>query len=435
MSSTGEHRMMGDLLAPEITQLIDRRQTEQARDALAHLLEPEIADVLLAMDLPRRAAALELLPPERAADVFSHFERDQQQELIETWGEERSAQILNEMEVDDRVDFLEDAPSALADSLLARMEPGERAETEAILGYPEDSAGREMTPDFLTVQPAWSVTQALEHIRRCGADAESLDTLYVVDGEGRLLNHIRLRQLVLADTAARVESLLDPEGRTVHLAATDDREALVRAAEHYDIPVVPVVGDGDKLVGIVTFDDVADVAEEEVTEDMQKMGGMEALDLPYMSASVPELVRKRVIWLMVLFGGGLLTVMAMGMFRESIEKVAVLALFVPLIIASGGNSGSQAATLMIRSLALGEVALSDWRRVFVRELASGLLLGAVLGFCGLVVGAVVSHMGFPDLAPDYAHALRFGAAIGIAVLGVVLVGTLTGSILPFILQR
>jgi magnesium transporter len=366
--------------------------------------------------------------------VFAHLEHDEQERLVQTLSTEQVAQIFNEMDADDRVDFLEDAPEDLAKSLLASMHPEERAETEKILEYPEESIGREMTPDYLTVRPEWTVAEALEHIRAHGKDAETFNVLYVVDDQGKLIDLIRLRRVLLARPDVRCDALREG-GQVVSLQATDDRETAVHMMERYDVPVLPVVEADNRLVGIVTFDDIADVAEEEVTEDIQKMGGMEALDAPYTSSTVVQLFRKRVPWLMILFGGGLLTVSAMGAFEESIKQFAILALFVPLIIASGGNSGSQAASLIIRSLATRELEIEDWGIVLRRELISGLMLGSALGMCGLVVATAVSFVVFQEDVTHLGDALHYGTAIGAAVLGVVIVGTLVGAMLPILLKR
>ncbi|MHC4995344.1 MAG: magnesium transporter, partial [Planctomycetota bacterium] len=271
-----------------------------------------------------------------------------------------------------------------------------------------------------------------EHIRENGADAETLNVVYVVDSGGRLQDFVRLKKLLLADPAAKCESLC--KGRVRSLLATDDQEAAVVMMREYDTPVLPVTDDDGVLVGIVTFDDVADIAEEEVTEDMQKMGGMQELDEPYIEAPLMELVWKRVVWLFILFCGGLVAVSAMGFFDEALAKYTILALFVPLIIASGGNSGSQAASLIIRSLTTAEVDTGDWLLVLRRELASGLLMGGLLGVCGFITGMAACFV------PMFADTLAspptlYGLAIGLSVLAVVMVGTLTGGMLPLLLKK
>ncbi len=429
MNQSRDEHFVVDLLAPEIGEMLQDRRVAEARSALAELLDPEVADVILALPFEQRPMAFRLLPRERAADVFPYLPRSDQEQLVDALSDRQLAGMFDEMDPDDRVEFLEDVPEALVEQLLGLMNPEERDETARLLDYPEQSIGRLVTPDYLTIGPQWTVREALEKIREQGADAETLHTLYVVDDAGQLLDHVRLRHLVLASPDEKVESLR--QGQTVSLRATEDREEAVRVMERYDLPVLPVVDDDDKLVGIVTFDDVADVAEEEVTEDIQKIGGMAALEEPYVTASVLKVVRARAVWLLILFAGGLLTVWAMGGFKDSIERYVVLALFVPLIIASGGNSGSQAASLIIRSLAIGEIKVEQWFSVLRRELVSGFLLGVLLGVFGALAGATAAVLIDAGDAP----ALSYGLAIGTSVVGVVLIGTLTGSMLPLLLER
>ncbi len=416
----------------QIRALLDHRQHHEASMALLELPDPEIADLLLELEQAHRLIAFRLLPGDRQADVFSYLEHDDQSALIDSLTTEQAAQIFNEMDPDDRVDFLELAPEELAAQLMAVMHPEDRAETQRILDYPEESVARDMTTEYLTVRPEWSVSRVLEYIRKHGRDAELLNVLYVVDDEGRLMDYVRIRRLLVAPLETPCGQL--SEGKPISLQANADREEAVRLMDRYDIPVLPVVDDQDVLLGIVTFDDVADVAEEEVTEDIHKMGGLEALDTSYMSVSILTLVRKRGVWLMILFIGGLLTVSAMGAFEHSLKRFAVLAMFVPLIIASGGNSGAQAASIMIRALAIGDLELKDWWTVMRRELLSGLMLGSMLGIFGLIAGTWVSFLFFKAEAQGLNGALHFGFAIGTAVVGVVMIGNITGSMLPFILQ-
>jgi len=430
MVQTSNEHMVSDLVAPDISEMLERRETHQVRAALMVLADPEVADVLMALPPPQRAIAFRLLPRNRAADVFTFLPPDQQEDLLAQVSSEHLAQMFNEMDPDDRVQVFEEMPGELVSRLLALMRPEERRATQVILGYPEDSVGRIMTPDYLTLRPDWTVQQALDHIRQRGAEAETVDTVYVTDDRGRLLDDIELRQLVLTDPSQRIGSLMD--GQVISLHATDDQEAAVRTLERYDLPVIPVISSDGVLVGIVTFDDVADVAEEEATEDIQKMGGMEALDEPYMSASIPELVRRRGTWLSVLFIGEMFTATAMGYFEDELRRALVLTLFIPLIISSGGNSGSQASTLVIRAMAVREIDLRDWWRVLGRELLCGSLLGAWLGLLGLLRIHVWEWTGLTQYGEHY-HLVGFTVAA--AILGVVLWGAISGSMLPFLIRR
>jgi magnesium transporter len=424
-----DEHMVVDLLVPEISEMLAARRLPEAREALAELLDPEVADVILALPAEQRAVALRALPSERAADVFPLLEYDEQEELVAALSDKHLAGIFDEMDPDDRVEFLEDAPDDLVQQLLALMHPDEREETARLLEYPEESVGRLVTTDYMTLKPEWSAREALEMIREHGHDAETLHTLYVVDSEGKLLDHIRLRDLVLARPTERCEVLR--RGQTVSLKATDDREEAVHMMERYDLPVLPVVDDDSHMVGIVTFDDVADVAEEEVTEDIHKLGGMAALDEPYLAASLPQLIRKRVVWLTILFGGEILTIAAISQFETQLATVVALAFFMPLIIASGGNSGNQAATLIIRAMAVGDVELGDWWRVVRRELVSGLSMGLWLGCMGAMTVGLFSVAGWIDFQ---GHAGRLALAIPVSLLAVVTCGCTLGATLPLLFR-
>jgi magnesium transporter len=430
MASVENERMVGDLLAPDIVEMLEARQIGLVRAALSELMDPEIADVLIALPPHQRAMAFRLLPRARAADVFTFLPPEEQEQLLAELTNEQLAQVFDEMDPDDRADLFEEMPGPIVAKLLALMKPEERRQTQIILGYPPESVGRIMTPDYVALRPEWTVQQALDHIRQYGRDAETISTLYIIDAARKLIDNIRLRQLILADPQSPIQSLMT--GQVVALRATDDREEAVRAMDRYDQPVLPVVDSGGVLVGIVTFDDVADVAKEEVTEDIQKLGGVEALEAPYLSTPLLELVRKRGLWLSVLFLAQLLTASAMGLFEAEIVQAVVLALFIPLIISSGGNSGSQAATLVIRAMAIHEVALRDVWKVLRRELACGAMLGCWLGLLGLLRILVWQWAGLVDYTDHY-HWL--GLTVMIALVGVVMWGTLVGSMLPFIIRR
>jgi magnesium transporter len=285
-----------------------------------------------------------------------------------------------------------------------------------------------MTPEYVAIQQAWTVNDVLAHLRKVGRDRESFNQLYVVDDKGRLVDSVRLRNLVVAELSAPVGDLL--EHQSPALRATDDQETAVAAFKKYDRTLLPVVDSNDVLVGVVTVDDVLDVAEKEATEDIQKIGGMEALGAPYLKIELPQMIRKRAPWLVILFLSEMLTTTAMGFFEAEIAKAVVLALFLPLIISSGGNSGSQATTLIIRAMSIGEVTLSDWWRVMRREALSGASLGIVLGTIGFL-RISLWHFAFHSYG---AHWLLIAVTIFFALIGVVMWGTLAGSMLPFALR-
>ena len=285
-----------------------------------------------------------------------------------------------------------------------------------------------MTPDFVSVRKEWTLRHVLDHVRAHGRDSETLNVIYVVNGDNRLIDDLRIREILLAPLHAVVSDICD--NRFVSLNASDDKKEAVKVFRQYDRTVLPVIDSHGRLVGIVTLDDVLDVAEEQATREIQKFGGLEALDEPYMSTPLLEMIRKRATWLVILFVGEMLTATAMGYFEHEISRAVVLALFVPLIISSGGNSGSQAATLIIRALALGEVKLRDWWRVMRREVLSGLLLGLILGTIGFLRIALWSS--FSSLYGE--HWMLVGLTVSCSLLGIVLWGTITGSMLPFILK-
>jgi magnesium transporter len=305
----------------------------------------------------------------------------------------------------------------------------------ALLGYPEDSVGRLMTPDFIQVKEDWTVQHVLDYVRQFGRDSETLNFVYVVDERGKLIDDVRMREFLLRPLTAKVSEIRDQS--FVALNVGDLQQDALNVFRKYDRAALPVVDSNGVLVGIVTADDMLDVAEKEATEDIQKFGGMEALDEPYMRIPVWRMVRKRAGWLVILFLGEMLTATAMANYQEELAKALVLALFLPLIISSGGNSGSQASTLMIRAMALGEVNLRDWWRVMGREVQAGLSLGVILGAIGIMrVGA------WAIIGEQYFHQQPYGAhwplvafTVGIALVGVVLWGTLSGSMLPFLLRR
>jgi magnesium transporter len=421
---------MSKVLSEEaIKELIHARRWMELKDAISTLVAPEIADLLETLDPADRMLLFRALPRERQSEVFAYLEDPQQNELLKRLTNEDARRILGELTPDDRTALLEELPAEMTQRLMALLDPEDLKEARRLLGYPEESVGRLMTPDAVAIHPNWTIQQAIDHIRTHGRDAETVNMIYVVDERGRLIDDLRLRQILLADPRATVESILDR--KFVALRATDDREEAVRMIKEYDRVALPVVDSGGVLLGIVTSDDVLDVAEAEATEDIQKMGGMEALDMPYMRTPFFEMVRKRGGWLSALFLGEMLTATAMGYFENEIGRAVVLALFIPLIISSGGNSGSQAASLVIRAMAVQEVRLRDWWRVMGRELAAGLALGALLGSI-----AMLRILFWPARKALYGpHFVLVALTVATSLVGVVTWGTLVGSMLPFLFRR
>jgi len=366
----------------------------------------------------------------RAVSVFKLLEFPTQKSIIRNLPPNIVASLLNELPADDRTDFLEGLPSNALRELIKLLEPEERKITLSLLGYPENSIGRLMTPDYVYVYPGNTIEQVFATIRKFGKDSETINVIYVINEKGELLDDIRIRDFILNPPDVKVSDLMD--NRVISLNAYDDQETASEVFKMNNRVALPVVSNSNKLLGIVTIDDMLWVAGEEFSEDMQKMGGTEALKEPYLEMPLLRLFKKRIVWLVILFLGEMLTATAMTFFEDEIAKAVVLALFVPLIISSGGNSGSQASTLIIQAMAVGEITIADWWRVMRREIFSGLLLGAVLGAIGFF-RILVWHSIFPDLYGDHWAAL--GLTVGITLVGVVLWGTLTGSMLPMILKR
>ncbi|WP_336515604.1 magnesium transporter [Pollutibacter soli] len=366
----------------------------------------------------------------RAASTFKILDVSMQKEIIHHLPALKTAELLNELPADDRTDFLEELNTEVVRELIKMLNPEERKITLSLLGYPEDSVGRLMTPDYIAVSEDWTVKKVLEHIRRYGRDSETIDVIYVINEHGQLVDDVRIREFLFAPPEKTVRELAD--GRYIALHVNDDQEAASQVFKMNNRVALPVVDDQKILVGIVTIDDMLWVASEEFSEDMQKIGGTEALDEPYLEIPLLRLFKKRIVWLVVLFLGEMLTATAMGYYENEIEKAVVLALFIPLIIASGGNSGSQASTLIIQAMAVREVELSDWWRVMRREIISGVLLGSVLGVIGFARVVIWSQF-FPNVYGE--HYFLIGLAVGLSLIGVVLLGTLTGSMLPIVLKK
>lgn len=366
----------------------------------------------------------------RASSVFKILDIAQQKDIVKVLPSFKTAELLNDLPPDDRADFLEELPKNVIRDLIKLLNPEERKITLTQLGYPDDSVGRMMTPDYVYVFEYNTIEEVFATIRSVAKNTETIDVIYVVNESGELVDDIRIRDIILATPNKLINQIMD--GRVVALNVNDDQEHANQVFKMNNRVALPVTDDNNILLGIVTIDDMLWVANEEYSEDMQKMGGTEALDEPYLDIPLLKLFRKRIGWLVVLFLGEMLTATAMGYFQDEIAKAVVLALFVPLIISSGGNSGSQASTLIIQAMAVGDISLSDWWRVLRRELLSGLMLGTVLGTIGFIrVG--VWHSIAPSLYGP--HWQSIASTVGISLLGVVLWGTLSGSMLPIILKR
>jgi len=420
---------MEKLVVEEIQELLDKEDDK----GLKHYLdELNISDVEELIDeLPQHAAKfIETISLNRAVNVFRILDFPTQERIIKKLTGNKLNQIIKDLPPDDRTALFGEMKGDVVKKMITLLPPEERKESLALLGYNEYSIGRLMTPDYIAVKPEWSVARVLSHIRRYGKNSETIDVVYVIDKDGVLLDDIRIREVLLADPEAIIGTLTDR--RFIALKANDPQEDAIGVFRMNNRVALPVVDENNILLGIVTVDDILWIANEEYTEDMHKIGGTEALDEPYLDTSIFNLVKKRVGWLAILMLGEMLTATAMGFFEGQIHKATVLALFIPLIISCGGNSGSQASTLIIQAMALGEVTIKDWWRVMNRELTSGFLLGLCLGLIGFL-RIFVWHLIMPNIYGD--HWILIAATISVSLVFVVLWGSLSGSMLPILLKK
>src|SRR5688572_20830131 len=367
----------------EINYLIEEGEFYTLKDVLKELEPAELVELITEEeDEKKQLIIFRLLPVKLAARTFEYLDFETQEYFINALNNDKVAAILNEMSPDDRTALLEYLPNTVVKELIAILSEEERRVTLELLGYPESSVGRLVTPDYIAIKEDMTVEEVVDHIREFGHDSETISVLYVVDEKGILLDDIRLREIILAPKGTVVSDLMDR--KFVALRAMQDQEEAVDIFRKNDRNALPVLDEEGLLFGIVTVDDILDVREEEDTEDIQKLGGSEALDEPYLTIPILDMVKKRAGWLVILLLGEMLTASAMGFFEDEIAKAVVLTLFIPLIISSGGNTGSQATTLIIRAMAIGEVYLSDWWHVMRRELIAGSMLGLILGAIGFL---------------------------------------------------
>lgn len=447
-----QSRSLAALLAPDILELL-KDAPESIAPQTEEMHPADLADIVEALPEELVRTFFRALPRTRAAEVLEYLDEDVRTQFLEDITAGEAATIVAEMTPDERADALEDLDDETAEEILSALGPAAQAETERLLQYDPYTAGGLMTTEFVAVSETLTVEEALRAVRtmaRAGR-REAMYTIYTTNAQGRLQGVMSLRELLAAPEGARIADVAWSEVVTVPPDLA--QEEVSQVISNYDVVSLPVVDTNRHVLGVVTVDDIIDVIQEEQTEDVQKFGGMEAIEFPYMQTSLPEMIRKRAGWLVVLFVGELFTSSAMQHFQVSLEKVSALILFIPLIMSSGGNSGSQATSLILRALALNEISLRDWWRVFLRELPSGLALGGVLGAIG--VGRVrlwqfmfdhgwrTPSLSFGDLSLPVVHlgfnygthVDRIALTVGFAVLGVVTFGSLAGSMLPFALRR
>ncbi len=416
-------------IASQFESLIETGDSLAIRDFLNHQNISDVAELIY--EFPdHETNIIANMSIHRAASVFKILDLSNQKNIIQNLPPNTTASLLNELPADDRTDFLEELDSNAVRELIKLLNPDERKITLSLLGYPDNSIGRLMTPDYVYVYPWNTIEEVFATIRKYGKDSETINVIYVINEHGELLDDIRIRDFILNPPQKKVSELMD--SRVFSLKAYDDQEVASEAFKMNNRDALPVVSNNNKLLGIVTIDDVLWIAGEEFGEDMQKIGGTAALEEPYIAIPLFRLYRKRIIWLIILFFGELMTIAAMQQFQNEIAKVVILATFIPLIISSGGNSGSQASTLIIQAMALGEVTISDWWRIMRRELVSGLILGVTICLMGISV-ITTWHIVSPEAFGE--HYLRIALTVGFSLLGIVLWGSLVGSMLPLLMKR
>lgn len=400
--------------------LIERGNWSEVREAVRDWPVPEVADLLLEQGHTESALLFRALPRQLAAEVFSYLNAGDQNVLLEDFSDAETRRLLADMSPDDRTVMFEEMPGEATQKMLNLLGTEERREARKLLGYPEESVGRLMTPDYVAVRPEWTIGRALEHVRALGIERETINWVYVTDRRWTLLDALTLRSFIVAEPERTVEEIMDHS--FVSVPAFEDREEAVNTIQRYDLEAVPVVDTEGVLVGIVTVDDVLDVAEKEATEDFHLYAAVQPLDASYRESGVYALFRKRVPWLVALVLVGLASSGVIEAFEETLEAAVALAFFIPLLIDSGGNTGSQSATLMVRAIATGDLRLGQWGRAISKELLVGISLGAALG---LTAGLLGIFRGGGEI----------GLIVGLTMVAIVLTANLIGAALPFALSR
>jgi magnesium transporter len=416
---------------PELLYLLHGDPTELA-EALSGMRAADVAEALRELGSEPAAKVMAALPFDLAVQVFDEPELERYRAgIVSCMPPEAAAALAEAMSADQRADLVRELKETDRAKLLKLLEVPTRRSLEMLLEYPPESAGGIMTTEFVAIPATWTVEQALRHIGEVGRAKETVYAVYVLDETQRLIHVVSLRELMVADRSAVVTAVGD-QRKPLKVRPLTDREEVARLISKYNLLAVPVVDDRGHVLGIVTVDDVIDAIVREQTEDVQKFGGMEALDAPYMEISLPRMIRKRAGWLCALFLSEMLTATAMQHFEGEIARAVVLSMFIPLVMSSGGNSGSQATSLIIRALALHEIRLGDWWRIAMRELPTGLVLGSILGVIGIVRIELWQHFHLFDYGVHY-HLVAL--TVGMALVGIVCFGSFAGSMLPFVLKR
>ena len=405
----------------EIEALIEKGQLKALAESLASWANPEVAELILRLDKPHQVLVYRSLPRERAADVFAYLEPEDQDDVLDALTDADTRLLLANLSPDDRTAMLEELPAKVTRRLMQLLSPEDLAESRQLLGYPDESVGRLMTPDYIRLRAEWSCEQALAHVRKYGRDSEIFNILYVTDAGGKLVDIVRMRRLIMMDPQALIQDMLNYN--CVSISAYDDREVAVEMIQRYDVNALPVVDSEGVLLGIVTVDDILDVAEEEATEDIQKGAAVTPLETRYSVASPSQLFRKRIGWLLVLIFVNLISAGVIARYEVFMVEFIALALFMPLVIASGGNCGAQSATLMVRAIATGDLELSDWLAAVGKELFVGALLGGAMAVIAGAVGQL------------YGGYSKIALIVGLSMVSIVFVANSFGALLPFALSR
>lgn len=405
----------------DLNKLLAERKFDAVRQCIAEIEVQDTAELLEGMPKQTKALFFRTLPRKTATEVFAYLNHELKEDLINNLSDEDALHLVKNMEPDDRAAFLDELPAEIVQELTARLPRDKLLEVKLLLGYPAESVGRLMRPDYVAIKQNWTVQQALTYLRTIRKDTGRLSTLFVLDEDNKLADSIHIRELALAvDPNTPISELMDH--RVIYIHAREDQEKAVETMQHYDLNALPVV-DGDQvLVGVVTIDDVLDIAEAETTEDFHKMGSVGVINFNLNTASPVLLYRKRVGWLLLLVFVNIFAGLAIATFESTIEAVVALVFFLPLIIGSSGNAGSQAATLMVRSLATGDVELKDWGRLLFREIS-------VAAALGLTMALAIAMIGFWRGGMDLAW------VVGLSMIAVVMVGSLMGMSLPFLLSK
>lgn len=412
--------MMNELIKPEILELIENQKWTDLRESIEDWPVPEVADLMYGLEKSDRVLFFRILPRSLSSELFSYLETESQNELLIDLTDEETRHLLANLRPDDRTALLDELPGQITQRLLNLLSPQDLKEARQLLGYPEESVGRLMTPDYLAIRASWTVAQAIEHIRKMGKKSETINVIYVTDRSWKLIDALELQVLILADPDQLVEDIMDHS--FVYISAFDDREVAVQMMQRYDKTVLPVVDSEGVLLGIVTVDDVFDVAQEEATEDFHKGAAVAPLKTSYRDATIFSLFGKRIPWLIILVFVNLVSSGVIEAFEEVLASAIALAFFIPLLIDSGGNTGAQSATLMVRAIATGDIQLSQWLRTAGKEVFVGISLGVIMGLASWFLGY-------------FRGGWEIGLVVGMSMVAIVLIANIIGTILPFLLTK